>query len=247
MSVDRLLQIVRLRLRSLFSRSSVDRELDEELRDHVERQIEANLLAGMTPIEARRVALVAIGGVRQTSEQCRDQHKVRVVDSAVADTRFAVRVLRRSPVFALVAVASLALGIGAFLTMFQLVDAIRFRPLPVAGAHELVDIRIQGGRGGWGLSDTAAEITLPLWEQLRVQQSVLTDAFAWGRAGFLIGSGVDAVPARGLYFSGGALSALRIPPAQGRLLLPDDDRPGCEGAVVLSHSFWQSRFAADPA
>ena len=160
MTFDRLRQIVRLRLRSLISGASVDRELDEELRDHVERQIEANLLSGMTPIEARRAALVAIGGVRQTAEHCRDQRRVRVVDSAVADTRFALRVLKRSPVFAFVAIASLALGIGAFLAMFQLVDAIRLRALPVEDAHELVEIRINGGRGGWGLSDTAAEITL---------------------------------------------------------------------------------------
>ncbi len=247
MTFDRLWQIVRLRLRSLFSRAAADLELDEELRDHIERQIESNLQAGMTPIEARRSALVAIGGVRQTAEQCRDQRGLRGIDSLVSDTRFALRVLKRSPVFSLVATASLALGIGAFLTMFQLVDAIRLRPLPVENAHELVEVRIHGGRGGWGLSDTAAEMTLPLWEQIRTHQTDLTDVFAWGRAGFLMGAGADAVPLRGLYFSGEAFSALRTPPAHGRLLSPDDDRPGCEGAVVLSHAFWQSRFAGDRA
>jgi predicted permease len=245
MTFDRLRQIVRLRLRSLVSGASVDRELDEELRYHLEQQIDLNVARGMTPLEARRAALVAIGGMRQTAEQCRDQRGFRGVDAAVADTRFAFRVLKRSPVFAIVAVASLALGIGAFLAMFQLVDAIRLRALPVDDAHELVEIRIAGGRGGWGLSDTAAEITLPLWEQIRAHQAVLTDVFAWGRSGFLMGSGTDAVPVRGLYFSGGAFSALRTQPAHGRLLLPDDDRPGCEGAVVLSHAFWQSRFAGD--
>ena len=245
MTFDRLLQIVRLRLRSLVSRSDVDRELDEELRDHLERQIESNLQAGMTPGEARRAALVAIGGVRQTAEQCRDQRGFRGVDSALADTRFAVRVLKRSPAFAIVAIASLALGIGAFLAMFQLVDAIRLRALPVEDAHELVEIRIAGGRGGWGLSDTAAEITLPLWQQIRAQQTALTEVFAWGRAGFLMGSGTDAVALRGLYFSGEAFPVLRTSSAHGRLLLPEDDRPGCEGAVVLSHAFWQSRFGGD--
>ena len=200
MTFDRLRQIVRLRLRSLVSGTALDRELDEELRDHIERQIESNLQAGMTPIEARRSALVGIGGVRQTAEQCRDQRGLRGIDSAVADTRYAVRVLKRSPVFASVAIASLALGIGAFLAMFQLVDAIRLRPLPVDDAHELVEIRIHGGRGGWGLSDTAAEITLPLWEQIRAHQTVLTDVFAWGRSGFLMGTGADAVPLRGLVF-----------------------------------------------
>jgi predicted permease len=247
MTLDRLRQIVRLRLRSLFSGASADRELDEELRYHVERQIESNLQAGMTPIEARRAALVAIGGVRQTAEQCRDQRGVRAVDAMVADARYASRTLKRSPVFAIVAIASLAFGIGAFLAMFQLVDAIRLRALPVENAHELAEIRIDGGRGGWGLSDTAAEITQPLWAQIRTQQSVLRDVFAWGRAGFLMGAGVDAVPVRGLYFSGEAFPALRTVPAHGRLLFPADDRPGCEGAVVLSHAFWQSRFGGDRA
>ena len=245
MTLDRLWQIVRLRLRSLVSGTTVDRELDEELRDHVERQVDANLRAGMTPTEARRTALVAIGGIRQTAEQCRDQRGLRGVDSVVSDTRYAIRVLKRSPVFSFIATASLALGVGAFLAMFQLVNAIRLRPLPVEDAHQLVEVRIAGGRGGWGLSDSASEITLPLWEQIRAHQAVLTDVFAWGRAGFLMGTGTDAVPLRGLYFSGETFAALRISPAHGRLISADDDRPGCEGAAVLSHAFWQSRFGGD--
>jgi predicted permease len=245
MTFDRLRQIVRLRVRSLVSRASVDHELDEELRYHLERQIADNIARGMTPSEARRAALIAIGGLRQTGELCRDQRGFRGVDSAVADTRFAVRVLKRSPVFAIVAVGSLALGIGAFLAIFQLVDAIRLRTLPVDAPHELVEIRIDGGRGGWGLSDSAAEITLPLWEELRAQQTVLTDVFAWGRANFLMGTGGDAVFVRGVYFSGDAFTTLRTPPAHGRLLSSADDRPACEGAAILSHAFWQSRFGGD--
>jgi len=247
MTLDRLRQVVRLRLRSLFSGAAVDHELDEELRDHVERQTEANLLSGMTPVEARRAALVAIGGVRQTAEQCRDQRGVRAYESLAADTRYAFRVLRRSPAFALVAISSLALGIGAFLAIFQLVDAIRLRTLPVEAPHELVDVRINGGRGGWGLSDTAAEITQPLWQQIRAQQTVFHHVFAWGRTGMLMGTGVDAVPVRGLYFSGESFATLRLSPAHGRLFSSADDRPGCEGAVVLSHAFWQSRFGGDRA
>jgi putative ABC transport system permease protein len=247
MTLDRLLLIVRLRLRSLFGGAAVDRELDEELRDHVERQIEANVLAGMTPVEARRAALIAIGGVRQTAEQCRDQRGVRVYESLVADTRYAFRVLRRSPVFALVAISSLALGVGAFLAIFQLVDAIRLRTLPVEAPHELAEVRISGGRGGWGLSETAAEITQPLWDQIRAHQTVFDNVFAWGRGGMLMGTGVDAVPVRALYFSGESFTTLRLPPAHGRLLSAADDRPGCDGAVVLSHAFWQSRFGGDRA
>jgi predicted permease len=245
MTFDRLSQIVRLRLRSLFSGSSVDRELDEELRYHLDLQIDANIAQGMTPEAARTAALRAIGGVEQRKEECRDTRGLAAYERVAGDTRYAARVLKRSPVFAFVAVASLALGVGAFLAMFQLVDVVRLRTLPVADPHELVDIRIDGGRGGWGLSETAAELTQPLWREIRANQSMLTGMFAWGRAGFLMGDGVDAEPVRGLYFSGELFSTLRVQPAFGRLIDTADDQPGCEGAVVLSHAFWQSRFAGD--
>ena len=245
MALDRLGRIIRLRLRSLVSGADADRELDEEFRDHVARQTDANLASGMTPDQARTAALRAIGGVEQRKEECRDARGLALYERIVADTRYATRVLKRSPVFAIVAIASLAFGIGAFLAMFQLVDAIRLRALPVEDAHELVEVRIDGGRGGWGLSDTGAEITQPLWEQIRSHQTMMPEVFAWGRAGFLMGEGADAVPVRGLYFSGEVFSALRVQPAHGRLIEIGDDRPGCEGVVVLSYAFWQSRFGGD--
>jgi predicted permease len=245
MSIDRLRQIVRLRLRSLFSGASVDHELDEELRYHVEQQVEANLAKGMTPEAARTAALRAIGGLQQRKEECRDARGIGAYESAVANTRYAMRVLRRSPIFASVAIASLTCGVAAFLAMFQLLDAVRLRVLPVADAHELVEVRIDGGRGGWGLSETAAEVTLPLWQEIRANQTVLSDAFAWGRANLLMGDGASAVAVRGLYGSGELFAALRLRPAHGRLFSTADDQPGCDGAVVLSHAFWQSAFGGD--
>ena len=123
-----------------------DRELDEELRDHVERQVDANIASGMTPEQARTAALRAIGGVEQRKEECRDTRGLGPFERIVADTRYAIRVLKRSPVFAVVAIASLAFGIGAFLAMFQLVDAIRLRALPVENAHELVELEETSAR-----------------------------------------------------------------------------------------------------
>ena len=245
MTIDRLRQIVRLRLRSLFSGSTVDRELDEELRFHLEQQIESNIARGMTPDAARTAALRAMGGIEQRKEECRDTRGIGVFERSTADTRSALRVLRRSPIFAIVAIVSLALGVAAFLAMFQLLNAVRLRVLPIEDAHELVEVRIDGGRGGWGISDTAAEITLPLWREIRTHQAVLAEAFAWGRGGFLMGDGANTAPVRGLYFSGESFSTLRLQPALGRLFTSADDQPGCEGVVVLSHAFWQSRFGAD--
>lgn len=242
MAFDRLWHVVRLRVRSLVSGTAVDRELDEELRYHVERQVDANIAGGMTPQAARTAALRAIGGVEQRKEECRDTRGLAVYERIIGDIRYAARVVRRSPLFAVVAVASLALGIGAFLAMFQLVDAVRLRTLPVDAAHELVEVRIDGGRGGWGLSDSAAEITQPLWREIRATNALLSGPFAWGRAGFLFGDGVDATPVRGLYFSGDAFSTLRVEATHGRLFEAGDDQAGCEGVAVLSHAFWQSRF-----
>ena len=199
MTFDRLRQIVRMRLRSLTSGRSLDRELDEELRYHVEQQIEDNIARGMSPEAARTAALRAIGGIEQRKEECRDHRGVTIVESALQDTRHAWRVLKRSPVFAAVAVSSLALGLGAFMAIFQLVDAIRLRPLPIDDAHELVEIKVAGGRNGWGLSETAfSEATNPLWEGLRAQQHSLSEIFAWGRTNVLVGRGPDAEPVRGL-------------------------------------------------
>lgn len=248
MTLDRLRHIARLRWRSLWSGRAVDRELDEELRFHLDQQIDANISAGMTPERARTAALRAMGGVQQRVEECRDQRGVSVIEAAGQDVRHAVRVLRRTPVFTAVAIGSLALGLGAFLAIFQLVDAVGLKTLPVEAAHELVELRIEGGRGGWGFSETnTSEVTQPLWEELRARQTVLTDLFAWGTANFLVGRGADAVPVRGVYFSGEAFHSLRVTAARGRLFTPADDRRGCPGGAVLSHAFWTSHFGGDPS
>ena len=163
MTFDRLRQIVRLRLAFalLRRRPSTTNSMKScaTTSSGRSRQISCRHDAG-------RSATRRAGGDRRRAANRRtvprSTRRPRRTKSAAADTRYAFRVLRRSPVFALVAIASLALGIGAFLAIFQLVDAIRLRTLPVEAPHELVEIRIDGGRGGWGLSDTAAEITLPL-------------------------------------------------------------------------------------
>lgn len=246
MTIDRLRQIVRLRVRSLFASSSVDRELDEELSYHVDRQIEANVASGMTPDAARTAALRAIGGVQQRVEECRDQRGISAIEGTVQDVRHALRVLKRSPAFTTVAIGSLALGLAAFLAIFQLVDAVALKPLPIDAAHELVELRIEGGRGGWGFSaSTPSEVTQALWEEMRARQTVLTHLFAWGTETLLLGAGADAIPVRGTYFSGSAFPALRLSAARGRLIAPDDDYRGCPGGAVLSHAFWMSRFGSD--
>jgi hypothetical protein len=237
----RWLFTIRLRLRSLFQRSRVEDELDEEMRDHLDRQTQVFAEKGLSPEEARFAARRAMGGIELRKEECRDARRTHLVDETLRDLRYAARVLRRSPGFTSVAILSLALGIGANTAIFQLLDAIRLRNLPVPNPHELAEVRVVGGHLGMGTSNGfASELTNPLWEQIRDRQEALSGAFAWGSTSFLLDRGAQARAVDGLWVSGELFPVLRVKPARGRLFTAADDRRGCgpRGAVV-SYPFWQ--------
>ena len=244
MRLEHWFYIAPLRLRSLFRRAQVDQELDEELRYHLERQTEENIAKGMTPEEARYAALRALGGIEQRKEECRDMRRVNLIENTLQDLRYAGRTLRRSPVFTAVAILSLALGIGANTAIFQLLDAVRLRSLPVAKPQELAEVRVSGGHPPAGISrGINSEITNPLWERIREHQEAFSGIFAWGDGEFAVGQGAEARRVNGLWVSGDFFSALGVAPIRGRLFTAADDRRGCgpEG-VVISHAFWQGYF-----
>jgi predicted permease len=241
MRFEHWLYVLPLRIRSLLRRVDVERELDEELRYHLERQIELNVERGMTPDDARRAALLAMGGVEQQKEACRDRRGIAAIDHLARDTRHGLRLLARSPVFTAVAVLSLAIGIGANAAIFQLLDTVAFRRLPVANPAQLAEIRSDYAHDFGVSDDTNSRVTYPLWEQIRTHQTAFESTFAWGNIDFLVGSGAGVRTARGLWVSGDFFSTLGLTTERGRLLTSEDDRPGCgAGPAVVSHAFWRT-------
>lgn len=169
-----------------------------------------------------------------------------MVDALWQDLRYAARMLRLHPGFAIVAIVSLALGAGANTAIFELLDAIRLRTLPVKAPRELVELRIDdmtAARGNWV---RAAALTTPLWEEIRDHQQSFSGTFAWADVPLKFGASGEAREVSGLWVSGDFFPVLDIHPLLGRLFTPDDDRRGC-GVIgaVISYGFWQREFGGD--
>ena len=140
MRLDDWLYTIPLRLRSLFRRETVDQELDEELRNHVERETEDNVARGMSPSEARRAALIALGGLEQRKQQCRETRGVHWIHDLGQDLLYGLRKMRRDPGFTIAALLIVALGIGANTAVFSADHALLFRTLPYKDAGRLVEL-----------------------------------------------------------------------------------------------------------
>src|SRR5258706_7879241 len=217
----RSLDKLRLRLRSLIWRDRVEAELAAELSFHLDQQIAENLAAGMSAQEARHAALRVFGGVTQIQERCREMRGNRWLEQLFQDLSYALRALRRSPVFALVAVLSLALGIGANTAIFSLIDALLLRNLPVREPSRLVAVgnpaRVSSLSSGSVRNDL---FSCPLYEQILSQNQVFTDIFASGRTGKLtVGIASPSEPnetARGRLVSGNYFSVLGVHAVRGR-------------------------------
>ncbi len=171
------------------------------------------------------------------------------MDRYSADVRFGLRQLRLNPMFTLVAVLSLALGIGANTAIFQLINAIRLRPLPVANPQELgyLDYAEHSMRSGWW-STRSATFTSVNWDSIRRNQQAFSDVIAWSAKQFNLAAEGKARYAEGLFVSGDFFRVLGARAAVGRVFTKEDDQPGCGSpAAVISYPFWQSEFAQDPA
>ena len=173
-----------LRLRALFRRSELDRELDEELRFHLEREVEENIRRGMSPERAQRTAMLSFGGVEQIKEECRDVRGVRLLENFWQDLRYGVRMLRKNPGFTFVIVLTLALGIGANTAVFSLTNALLLRaPQGVSRPEEIVQV----GRT-LNYSDFST-FSYPDYADVRDQNTSFTDLAAYRGTGVYITTG----------------------------------------------------------
>ncbi len=171
-----------------------------------------------------------------------------MLEPVLLDLRYALRQLRQNPGFTVVAVLSLALGIGANTAIFQLIDAIRLRMLPVRNPHELVTIDFREGsqRSGW-FSTRSSRLTYAQWDRIRAQQQAFTGVIAWSANRFNLASGGEARYAEGLYVSGDFFHVLGVSPILGRTFNSEDDSEACSSpGAVIGYSFWQEEFAGDP-
>jgi hypothetical protein len=222
-------------------------DLDEEVRLHVALRAEKLQANGMEYAEADATARRKFGNQLQLHERSREMWISRWLDDLVRDIRIGGRGLSRSPGFTLVAVLTLALGIGANTALFQLLDAIRLRSLPVKDPQQLALIQL-ADRKDWRGNQAKAWPTLtnPQWEYFRDHQDIFSGALAWFSN--MLGLGTDPRPVRGLFVSGDFFRVLGVAPQVGRVFTAAEDRRGCGvPGAVLSHAFWQSEFAGDVA
>jgi putative ABC transport system permease protein len=165
------------------------------------------------------------------------------------DLRHAFRLLRLSPGFTIVAILTLALGIGANTAIFQLIDSIRLRTVPVKNPQELGTVRIADRHWGSGqFSGQYSQLTFPMWEQIRKRQEGFSEMAVWTGQEFNLANGGEVHYAKGLRVSGEFFSVLGVQPILGRLINPEDDQPGCgTSAANISYAFWQRNYAGDPS
>lgn len=229
----------RLRLRSLTRRERVERELSDELRFHLEEQIEENIKAGMSREEARYAALRAVGGVARIEEECRDMRRTAWIETTLQDLKYALRALGRSPGFTAVAVLSLALGIGANTAIFSVVHAVLIRPLPFAAPDRLVLVARKGG---------ADDLSMSEYEFLRAHAASLA-SIAGNRdvqdLTMVVHGASEGIKA--LSVTDGFFANLGVFPASGREFNADETRPGGPRAIVLTDALARRTFGNNSA
>ncbi len=232
-----------IRLRSLFRRTAVESELDDELRFHLDHQVEKYAASGMTREQALRRARLEFGGLEQVKEDCRDARGITLVETLAQDLRFGLRTLRKNPGFTAVAVLTLALGIGMSAAIFSVVNAVLLRPLPYANPRQLVFVPEASSAAR--ISDVG--MSYPVFSELRDRNRVFTAIAGLARHSLTLTGNGEPSEVSTVVVTQDFFALFGIKPLLGRALLPGDGQRGAAPVVVLSENLWRSRFGGDPA
>src|SRR5262249_17273507 len=225
----------------LIYRRRAEQELDEEIRAHLEMEVEQNIADGMSPEEARVAARRSFGSVALSKEDSRAMWGLGSLEIFWQDLRHGLRMMLKNPGFTLIAVLTLALGIGANTAIFTLLDKVLIRPLPVEQPHELVTF-VEDASGA------PAIFSYPLYAELRDRNDVLSGVIAYEQKPFSLSDGSQSERVIGQIVSGNYFTTLGVRPALGRFFLPEEDlTPGTHPVIVISHGLWRRRFGGDPA
>jgi predicted permease len=240
------------RITNLFSRTSVDREIDDELEAHIALRVDDNIASGMSPAVARRDALLRFGNPIATRERVVAMDVALRLENICSDVRYAFRQLQKSPGFAVTAILTLALGIGANTAIFTLIHAVLLQSLPVPKPDQLYSLSDGESRGGTGaLQGKFRLYSYPLYEQLRdntpefdqlaAYESSTGDAMSVRRPDATVPDQYFTELVSGNYFSMFGVRAFA-----GRALTPSDDQPNAAAVAVMSYRVWRNRFQSDP-
>ena len=234
---------------ALVRRRRFDAELDEELRFHLDAQIEENTAAGMSPAEARRVALRDFGGVEPAKEAHRDARGIRWIAEAVQDFRFALRLLRRNPGFTAIAVLTLALGIGANTAIFSVVHVVMLKPLPYPAPENLLQIvTINPPLDGTNGEPRRSSSVESGWaERFRDQSRSFDEIGLYLLKEFNLTGVGEPERIESMLVTANVFKMLGVAPALGRSFLPEEMIDGNDRVAILSNRCWRNRFHADPA
>jgi putative ABC transport system permease protein len=239
---DRLRQLLQ-RIRSFFRRAEQDCDLDAEMLAHLELAIEENLQRGLSPAEARRQALLRFGGPQQAREEHREARGLPLFEALLQDIRYSFRMLRKSPGFAAIAVLTLAFGIGTNTAIFSMVNALLLHPYRF---HNLDSLVLLWENRGIDEGPDARRISPGDLNDLRASSQLFEDVATYQCPDFNLSSDGRLDVARGCRVSANFFALLGAIPAQGRLFSTGEETPGADRSVIISHNFWQSRFAGDP-
>jgi MacB-like periplasmic core domain len=227
-------------LRNILAREKTDRDLDNEVRSYSDLLAQEKMREGISPQEARRTAILELGGIEQVKEQVREARAGAWLDSLLQDLRYAARMLRKNPAFTAIAVLTLALGIGANTAMFTLADSILLRPLPYRSPHQLVWITEESSNGD------STGVSWPNFQDWKRLNAVFS-----GMAGYrdarmsLAGNGYPSL-IDGRYVTANYFELIGISPILGRVFQPDENVEGGPEVAILSYEFWQRQFGGSP-